>query len=445
MQLPRLAVADFDDGHAEASEDLEVGSRVAAHVGDAAHQKHRDADAALHQRPGDDKPVAAVVAVAAQHRHLPLEQLAVHGFHRGHDLAAGVFHEHERRDADLVDRPPIGFAHLCGVQDAHRETDTSLRATAVARRAVVRSPDSEASMAATVNVNGRVFDQEHAVISVFDHGFLYGEGVYETWRTYNGQPFLFDRHMRRLRNSSGMIALAVPLTDEQLDARCRETIRAAGLGREPDSEAYVRMLVTRGIGELSYDPTGCPSPSIVVIVKPHVAPPPERVRARRQGGARADHPQSPGHGEPADQVEQPAEQRPGHAGGVSARRVRRRDAELPRRAGRVHDVEPVHRQGRRGVDAAARRRPAARHHPRIRARNRRRAAGIPVREAVLHDADLFGADEAFLTSSTRELVPIVQVDDRRIGNGAPGPVTRALLESFRARAQELTRALAGRV
>src|SRR6185295_7915141 len=83
-------------------------------------------------------------------------------------------------------------------------------------------------MAATVNVNGRVFDQEHAVISVFDHGFLYGEGVYETWRTYNGQPFLFDRHMRRLRNASGMIALAIPLTDEQLDARCRETIGAAG-------------------------------------------------------------------------------------------------------------------------------------------------------------------------------------------------------------------------
>jgi branched-chain amino acid aminotransferase len=65
--------------------------------------------------------------------------------------------------------------------------------------------------------------------------------------------------------------------------------------------------------------------------------------------------------------------------------------------------------------------------------------GMPVREAVLHDADLFGADEAFLTSSTRELVPIVQVDDRRIGTGAPGPVTRALLEKFRFRAQQLTR------
>jgi branched-chain amino acid aminotransferase len=72
-------------------------------------------------------------------------------------------------------------------------------------------------------------------------------------------------------------------------------------------------------------------------------------------------------------------------------------------------------------------------------------SGIAVRDANLHDADLFGADEAFLTSSTRELVPIVEVDDRRIGNGRPGPVTRALLDGFRIRAQELTRTLAGRV
>ena len=72
-------------------------------------------------------------------------------------------------------------------------------------------------MAATVNVNGRVSDQEHASISVFDHGFLYGEGVYETLRTYNGQPFLFDRHMKRLRTSAGMLALGVPLSDAAIE------------------------------------------------------------------------------------------------------------------------------------------------------------------------------------------------------------------------------------
>src|SRR4029079_6425403 len=128
-------------------------------------------------------------------------------------------------------------------------------------------------MAATVNVNGRMFDQEHAVISVFDHGFLYGEGVYETLRTYNGQPFLFDRHMRRLRKSAGMLALPVPLEDEQIDARFRETMRVAGLGDGADLAAYIRLLVTRGMGELTYDPAATPLSSVVVIVKPNVDPP----------------------------------------------------------------------------------------------------------------------------------------------------------------------------
>ena len=295
-------------------------------------------------------------------------------------------------------------------------------------------------MAATVNVNGRVFDQEHAVISVFDHGFLYGEGVYETWRTYNGQPFLFDRHMRRLRNSSGMIALAVPLTDEQLDARCRETIGAAGL----HEEAYVRMLVTRGIGELSYDLERCPSPSIVVIVKPHVAPPPD---VYDRGVKVAIVPiirNHPGTVSPLIKSNnllnnalamQEALKRGAFEGVM--RNYRGELAECttsnlfivkngealtpPLDAGLLPGItrEFV-------VDIG-------------------RDTGIPVREAVLHDADLFEADEAFLISSTRELVPIVQVDERRIGDGAPGPVTRALLESFRSRAQELTRALAGRV
>lgn len=295
-------------------------------------------------------------------------------------------------------------------------------------------------MAATVNVNGRVFDQEHAVISVFDHGFLYGEGVYETWRTYNGQPFLFDRHMRRLRNSSGMIALAIPLTDEQLDARCRETIGAAGL----KEEAYVRVLVTRGIGELSYDLTDCPSPSIVVIVKPHVAPPPD---VYERGVKVAIVPiirNHPGTVSPLIKSNnllnnalamQEALKRGAFEGVM--RNYRGELAECTTsnlfivNAGEVL-TPPLDAGLLPGITREF-------------VLEIGKNAGVPAREAVLHDADLFGADEAFLTSSTRELVPIVQVDDRRIGNGIPGPVTRSLLESFRSRAQELTRALAGRV
>src|SRR5713101_2372854 len=122
-------------------------------------------------------------------------------------------------------------------------------------------------MAVAVNVNGQVFDREHAVISVFDHGFLYGEGVYETLRTYAGRPFLLERHMGRLRRSAAMLALPVPLTDVEISARFEETMRAAGLGGARslggsasassaggEKAAYIRILVTRGIGDLSYDP-----------------------------------------------------------------------------------------------------------------------------------------------------------------------------------------------
>ncbi len=99
-------------------------------------------------------------------------------------------------------------------------------------------------MAATVNVNGRISSDYEAVIPVFDHGFLYGEGIYETLRTYNGRLFLYDRHMLRMRNSARLIDLALPFTDDELAARIHDTINAATLDgaavhdRRP--EAYVR-------------------------------------------------------------------------------------------------------------------------------------------------------------------------------------------------------------
>ena len=129
-------------------------------------------------------------------------------------------------------------------------------------------------MAATVSVNGRISGERDAVVSVFDHGFLYGEGVYETLRTYNRRVFLFDRHARRLRRSASMIALEVPFADEALAAEMERTMSAAAL----PGEAYVRVLLTRGVGDLTYDPKATPQPTLVVIVKPQVDPPPEAYR-----------------------------------------------------------------------------------------------------------------------------------------------------------------------
>ena len=292
-------------------------------------------------------------------------------------------------------------------------------------------------MAATVNVNGRVSDQEHASISVFDHGFLYGEGVYETLRTYNGQPFLFDRHMRRLRQSAEMVTLAVPITNAEIDARFRETVRAAGLGDSPSREAYIRILVTRGVGELSYDPAACPTPSIVVIVKPHVAPPAEvferGVKVALVGIVR-NHPGSVSPLIKSNNLlnnalgMQEAFRRGGFEGVM--RNYRGELAECTQsNLFIVKDgaalTPPIDAGLLPGITREFLFEIGA-------------EAAIPVREAVLKDADLLGADEAFLTSSTREIVPIVQVDDRRIGEGIPGPMTRRLLQGFRRQAQALT-------
>jgi branched-chain amino acid aminotransferase len=293
-------------------------------------------------------------------------------------------------------------------------------------------------MAATVNVNGRVFDQEHAVISVFDHGFLYGEGVYETLRTYNGELFLLDRHMRRLRASAAMLALDVPLSDSQLADRFRETMAAADLG--PDGrEAYLRILVTRGIGELSYDPAACPAPSIVVIAKPHTELPDEAYAA----GVKVV-------------LVDIVRNHPGSVNPIIKSNNLLNNALAMQEAVRRGAFEGVMRNYRGELaecttanlfivkDGAALTPPVG---AGLLAGITREfvlevgaSAGIPVREAVLRDADLIEADEAFLTSTTREILPIVQVDDRPVGSGRPGPVTAALLAAYRRGARTLTAA-----
>jgi branched-chain amino acid aminotransferase len=289
------------------------------------------------------------------------------------------------------------------------------------------------SMNTAVNVNGRLFDREHAVVSVFDHGFLYGEGIYETLRTYEGRPFLFDRHVRRLRHSAFLMALPVPIGDGAIEERLLETMRAAGLGGPGQMEAYLRILITRGVGDLSYDPASCPDPSIVVIAKPQVDPPAE-VYERGVNVA----------------LVSVVRNHPGTVNPVIKSNNLLNNALAMQEAVRARAFEGVMRNYRgelaecttanlfvvRGGSAFT---------PPLEAGllpgitreflfEIGREAGIPVLEATLRDADLLGADEAFLTSTTREVVPITEVDNRRIGDGRPGPVTQALLAEFRRRA-----------
>lgn len=288
-------------------------------------------------------------------------------------------------------------------------------------------------MNAMANVNGRLFDQAHATISVFDHGFLYGEGVYETLRTYEGEPFLFARHMRRLRASASMLALEVPLSDAEIKTRVRDTMQAAGLG-ESGHEAYLRVLVTRGVGELTYDTAACDTPTIVVIAKRHVDPP----AAVFDNGVRVA-------------LVDVVRNHPGSVNPMIKSNNLLNNALAMQEAVRRGAFEGVMRNYRGELaecttanifvvkHAAALTPPLA---SGLLAGITREFLfevgtdiGIAVREQVLTDDDLFSADEAFLTSTTREVVPIVQVDDRTIGDGRPGPVTEALLAGFRRKAR----------
>ena len=294
-------------------------------------------------------------------------------------------------------------------------------------------------MAIVINVNGRIAHGTSATIPVLDHGFLYGEGVYEVCRTYHGHPLLFDRHMRRMRNSASMIALPVPFTDREALAVVDETLGAAGLATPGGSgpEAYVRLLLTRGVGELSYDPAACPKPSVVVIVKPHVEPEPHIYEL----GVRVSIvPVVRNHALSLNPLIKSNNLLNNALAMQHALQHGAFEAVMRNLRGELAECSQSNLFIVKGGSAFT---------PSVEAGllagitreflfDVAQEIGVPMTESVMTDEDLLGADEAFLTSTTRELVPIVLVDEHRIGAGRPGPVTRALLEGFRRRADLLT-------
>ena len=285
-----------------------------------------------------------------------------------------------------------------------------------------------------VYVNGTITPAHQAVIPVYDHGFLYGEGVYETLRTYNRVPFLYDRHARRMRASAERIQLLVPFDDDTLAAWVDDTLAAAGELRE----AYIRILLTRGIGELTYDLGATPAPSLVIIVKPleEVSP-----RVDEEGIRISLVPilrNHPGSVNPIIKSNNLlnnaiAMQQANQRGAEEALMCNYRGelAECAQsnvflvRGGRL--LTPPSSAGllegiTRGFlfDLA-------------------RNAGIEAREEVLRPEDLDTADEVFITGTTRELSPVVRIDDRVIGSGKPGPITLDLLHRYRKYAWETSR------
>lgn len=288
-------------------------------------------------------------------------------------------------------------------------------------------------MTASVNVNGRIYNEHDAVIPVFDHGFLYGEGVYETLRTYDRVPFLLDRHLRRLNNSAGMIALPVPFTNDEFERRIDETLHAAG----GNWEAYIRVLFTRGVGDLTYDPAACPTPSLVIIVKPLVLPPAaafeEGVTITLATVVRNDPKSLNPLIKSNNLLNNALAAQEGFRKNAFEALMCNHRGELVECAVSnffiVRDGNVLTPPLTAGLLAGITREFLFEIGPEV---------GIPVRESVLREEDLHTADEAFISSTTREIVPVVRVDDVVIGRGRPGPIVQRLLETFRRKAREFT-------
>ncbi len=292
-------------------------------------------------------------------------------------------------------------------------------------------------MKGAVYVNGTIAPADQAVVPVYDHGFVYGEGVYETLRTYNRVPFLYEQHCQRLRASARYLSLDVPFEDDDLRRWIEDTMAAAGDLRE----AYIRVLLTRGVGDLSYDLKATPTPSLVIIVKPFDEPPArvfeEGIRISLVSILR-NHPGSVNPIIKSNNLlnNALAMQEAHRRGGEEALMCNYR-GELSECAQSnffmVRDGVTLTPKSEAGLLEGITREFIFEVGD---------DAGVKVEKATLFPRDLDTADEAFITGSTRELSPVVRIDDRRIGNGTPGPITMRLLEAFRRRAHALSTAAA---
>ena len=281
-------------------------------------------------------------------------------------------------------------------------------------------------MPSLVSIDGVLVPPAEATVSVYDRGFLYGDSVFETVRTYGGEPFALAEHMARLARSAERVAIALPIAPADFALEIRLAVRAA---RNPES--YARAMLTRGSGPLGLDPSLAVRPRRVIFVEPLVPPPASAYRdgvavitVRTARAADAADGAKVGNYLGSLLALRKAKNAGAHealildaAGrvveGTTSNVFLVRDGALvtpPEEAGILPGITRAHL-----LEAAEER-------------------GLTVRLAPVTPADLAAADEVFISSSLRELIPVVRVDDRRVGDGRPGPLTRTLHVAFRTRA-----------
>ena len=284
-------------------------------------------------------------------------------------------------------------------------------------------------MSLKVYISGQLYNKEDAKISVYDHGLLYGDGVFEGMRSYGGKVFRLTEHLDRLWNSAKAICLEIPMSKDGMVRAVQETLRANSI-----EDGYIRLVVTRGSGTLGLDPNRCSNPQVIIITDYIALYPQEYYEnglqivtastIRNHTAALSPRIKSLNYlnnilakieGLQAGCVETLMLNYKGEVAectGDNIFIVVKGDVLTP-----PNDAGILEGITRHAVLELA------------------RASGLSVREVTLSRHDVYVADECFLTGSAAEIVPVVKVDNRKIGSGKPGPITLELTRQFR----ELTR------
>lgn len=277
-------------------------------------------------------------------------------------------------------------------------------------------------------LDGQLVDKSEAKISVFDHGVLYGDGVFEGIRIYNGCIYRLEQHFDRLWSSAKYIKLTIPMTRENMTRAIVETVRANGL-----RDGYIRLVVTRGVGDLGLNPNNCPTPTVFIIADEIRLFPQELYEngievisaAVQRQPVSALNPRVKSCNYLNNIL---ARIEANNAGAHEAIILDLRGFVVECTADNIFVVRrgvlttpPVYLGALRGITRDA-------------VIEIAKEQGREVREEPFTLYEVYDADEVFVTGTAAELVPVVKVDGRTIGEGRPGPVFRELLAEFRRRA-----------
>ncbi|HOM16259.1 MAG TPA: branched-chain-amino-acid transaminase [Thermoguttaceae bacterium] len=284
-----------------------------------------------------------------------------------------------------------------------------------------------------VFINGQFVPQEEAKISVFDHGLLYGDGVFEGIRSYNGKAFRLQEHLDRLWNSAKAIWLQIPMSKQEMAEAIQEALQLNGV-----RDGYIRVVVTRGVGTLGLDPNRCSSPQVIIIADKISLYPKEYYENGLEIVTVSTLRNHPAALSPRIKSLNYLNNILAKIEGLQAGCI---EALMLNHKGEVAECTGDNiflvRQGRlftppndagilEGITRAA-------------VIQLARADGYEVFESPLTKHDVYIADECFLTGTAAEVVPVVKVDSRQIGDGKPGPITRRLIARFHELTQQETR------